>query len=220
MVNPRHIFDDELKNLRADLLRMGTLAREAVDKSIKALINRDMNLADEVIIGDDVIDKMDLDIEMKCMELIARQQPMARDLRTIGTILKTITDLERIADHAVDIAKIAKILADQPPLKPYIDIPRMCELSLSMLDDALKSFVNEDVDLAKKMCERDDLVDALYNQVFRELLTYMMEDPKAVVRALYLIFVARFLERVADHATNVGERVVYMVTGVLKELNV
>jgi phosphate transport system protein len=199
---------------------MGTLAREAVDKSIKALINRDTNLADEVIIGDDVIDKMDLDIEMKCMELIARQQPMARDLRTIGTILKTITDLERIADHAVDIAKIAKILADQPPLKPYIDIPRMCDLSLSMLDDALKSFVNEDVDLAKKMCERDDLVDALYNQVFRELLTYMMEDPKAVVRALYLIFVARFLERVADHATNVGERVVYMVTGVLKELNV
>jgi phosphate transport system protein len=199
---------------------MGTLAREAVDKSIKALINRDTNLADEVIMGDDVIDKMDLDIEMKCMELIARQQPMARDLRTIGTILKTITDLERIADHAVDIAKIAKILADQPPLKPYIDIPRMCDLSLSMLDDALKSFVNEDVDLAKKMCERDDLVDALYNQVFRELLTYMMEDPKAVVRALYLIFVARFLERVADHATNVGERVVYMVTGVLKELNV
>lgn len=220
MVNPRHIFDEEIRRLRTDLLRMGTLAREAVDKSIKALVNRDSSLAEEVIVGDDIIDKMDLDIEMKCMELIARQQPMARDLRVIGTILKTITDLERIADHAVDIAKIVKILADQPPLKPFIDIPKMCEISLSMLDDALKAFVNEDTELARKMCERDDLVDALYDQVFRELLTYMMEDPKAVVRALYLIFIARFLERVADHATNVGERVVYMITGVLKELNV
>jgi len=220
MISPRYGFDEELKKLRIDLLRMGTLAREAISNSVKALIDRDAKLADDIIAGDDVVDKMDLDIEMKCMELIARQQPMARDLRVIGTILKTITDLERIADHAVDIAKIAKILVDQPPLKPFIDIPRMCEISLSMLDDALKSFVDEDIELAKKMCERDDLVDALYNQVFRELLTYMMEDPKTVTRAIYLILVGRYLERVADHATNVGERVVYMVTGVLKELNV
>lgn len=215
----RESFHGELHQLQQDLLRMGTLVEETIYKAVNSLKDRDVALAREVVAGDDLIDRMETDIEQRCLQLIALQQPLAGDLRAIGTALKIITDLERMADHAVDIAKVTLRLEGQPLIKPLVDIPRMAEIARSMLRDSLKAYVNRDVDLAMEMIKRDHEVDHLYNQIFRELLTFMIEDPKTITQATYLIFVAQFLERIGDHATNLGEWILYMVTGERRDLN-
>ncbi|KKM10584.1 PhoU family transcriptional regulator [Clostridiales bacterium PH28_bin88] len=215
----RTTFDQALKSLQQDILRMGSLVEEAIARAVESLAKQDEAMAQKVIDGDAIIDELELEIDDTCMKLIATQQPMAKDLRRIATGFKIITDLERIADHAVDIAKIAKRIANQPLIKPLIDIPRMAQLAQKMVKEALDAYVREDVDLAHRMAKDDDQVDSLHNQVFRELLVYMMEDPRTITQATYLLFVSRYLERIADHATNIGEGVIYLVTGERKELN-
>ena len=215
----RRSFQDELKQLTDDLLLMGNLVEQSIEKSVQALKEQDLELAQQVVTEDDRIDAMELEIEAKCLTLIARQQPMARDLRKIATGLKIITDLERIADHATDIAKLCLRIGNEPLIKPLIDIPLMADKSRAMVKKALDSFVQEDVQLAYQVCKDDDEIDNYYNQIFRELLTYMMEDPRNIKQATYLLFVSSYLERIGDHATNLGEWLIYMVTGERKELN-
>lgn len=209
----RHNYDQELELLRQDILRMGEAVAKAVADSVHSLSQQDTELARKVIDGDDFIDKMEIDIEDKCMVLIARQQPLARDLRIIGTGLKIITDLERMGDHAYDIAQVTMRIANQPLIKPLVDIPRMAEMAQIMVNDALRAYVTMDTELAEQVCHADDEVDNIYQQVFRELLTYMMEDPRTISQATQLIFVGRYLERVADHATNIAEWTIYLATG-------
>lgn len=209
----RQSFDQELEALRQDLLKMGNLVNEAIRDAVQSLAKQDTELAKKVIVGDDVIDKMEEDIEDKCMVLIARQQPLAKDLRVIGTGLKITTDLERMGDHAYDIASVTLRLANQPLIKPLMDIPRMAAMSQKMLDQSLEAYFKLDIALAEQVCKADDDVDNLYQQVFRELLVIMMEDPQTINQAAQLIFVARYLERVADHCTNIAEWTIYLVTG-------
>ena len=215
MNTTRHNYDYELQGVRNDILQMGQLVITAIERSIQALVDLDMELACQVIQGDDAIDELELLLEERCVVLIARQQPLAKDLRILSTGLKISTDLERIGDHAFDIAKIAKRLGEggNGHIKPLLDIPRMAGLATQMLRDALTAYVNIDVELADKVCQADDEVDALYNQLFRELLTYMLADPAVINDATQLIFVARYLERVADHTTNIAEWVIYLQTG-------
>lgn len=215
----REAFHDQLEELQKELLHMGTVVEEAIERSVRSLAEQDTALAQAVIDGDDQADELELDIEHRCLALFALQQPMAADLRSIGTALKIVTDLERMADHATDIAKVTLRLAGQPLIKPLIDIPRMADIARVMVREALSAYVNRDTDLAYSMIARDDEVDHLYSQLFRELFTYMLEDPRTVQQATYLIFVGSYLERIADHATNLGEWVIYMVTGERKELN-
>lgn len=209
----RQTYDQELETLRKELLAMGELVAAAIDDAVTSLANQDLELARKVIAGDDVIDNLEISIEDKCMVLIARQQPMARDLRIISTGLKITTDLERMGDHAYDIANVTLRIAGQPLIKPLVDIPRMAEMAQKMLYDSLEAYTRMDIALAEQVCLADDAVDDLYQQVFRELLTYMMEDPKTIGQATQLIFVGRYLERIADHATNIAEWVIYLVTG-------
>lgn len=209
----RHSYDQELEHLRQDLLDMGKAVDRAIEEAVISLARQDLELARRVMDFDDQIDQMEVDIEDKCMVLIARQQPIARDLRIVGTGLKITTDLERMGDHAYDIAKITLSLANQPLIKPLVDIPRMAQMSQRMLKDALEAYTTLDIPLAEQVCLNDDEVDHIYHQVFRELLTYMMEDPKTITQATQLIFVARYLERIADHATNIAEWTIYLVTG-------
>lgn len=213
MTSIRRSYSQELEMLREELSHMGTIVAEAVAKAAEALAKQDASMAKVVLDGDDVIDNMQVEIEDKCMVLIARQQPLARDLRIIGTGLKITTDLERVGDHAFDIAKIACQIADKPLIKPLIDIPRMAQMAQKMLKDALEAYVKLDITLAEQVCEADDEVDRLNQQIFRELLTYMMEDPRSITQATQLILVAMSLERVADHATNIAEWVIYLATG-------
>lgn len=213
MTSTRQGFNQELEVLRQEILEMGTRVEEAIGQAVLSLTNQDLELAKEVMAGDDVIDAMESDIEDKCMVLIARQQPLARDLRIIGTGLKITTDLERVGDHAFDIGKITLSIGKQPLIKPLVDIPRMSAMAQKMLKDSLLAYINLDMALAEKVCADDDAVDDLYHQTFRELLTYMMEDPTTIKQATQLLFVARYLERVADHATNIAEWVIYLVTG-------
>lgn len=213
MSSTRQSYNHELELLQQELCNMGVIVTDAIEKAIQSLAKQDTDLARKVMDGDDVIDNMHVEIEDKCMLLIARQQPLARDLRVIGTGLKITTDLERVGDHAFDIAQIALRISDQPLIKPLVDIPRMAEMAQKMLKDALEAYVNLDIALAEQVCEDDDEVDNLNQQIFRELLTYMMEDPQNISQATQIIFVARYLERVADHATNIAEWVIYLVTG-------
>jgi phosphate transport system protein len=177
-------------------------------------------MAEAVIEADNPIDAQHLNLEERCVQLIATQQPMAKDLRTIAAVWAMSIDLERMGDHAEDIARTTLRIAEQPLLKPLLDIPRMAETVLEMLRDGLDAFVLRDAVLAQSMAEKDDTVDHLYVQVFRELLTYMIEDPRTIRRATHLLMVAQALERIGDHATNIAERVIYMITGTLRELNV
>jgi len=189
------------------------MVRDAIQNAVQSLARQDVELARQVMTGDDIIDQLEIDIEDKCMVLIARQQPMARDLRIIGTGLKITTDLERMGDHAYDIANVTLRLANQPLIKPLVDIPRMANMAQKMLSDSLEAYVTLDITLAEQICQADDEVDNLYQQVFRELLTFMMEDPRTITQATQLIFVARYLERIADHTTNIAEWTIYLVTG-------
>lgn len=209
----RQNYDQELEQLRQSLLNMGMAVARAIDDAVTSLARQDVELARQVMEYDDQIDQMEIDIEDKCMVLIARQQPIARDLRIIGTGLKITTDLERMGDHAYDIAEITLEMANRPLIKPLVDIPRMAQMAQKMLKDALNAYIMLDISLAEQVCLNDDEVDNIYYQVFRELLTYMMEDPKTITQATRLIFVARYLERVADHATNIAEWTIYLVTG-------
>ncbi|HHY96069.1 MAG TPA: phosphate signaling complex protein PhoU [Firmicutes bacterium] len=216
----RKSFEEGLANLREDLLRLGHLTTEAVALSVDALKRQDVELAEKVIAGDDPIDRLHLEIQNRCMELIATQQPMAGDLRVIGAAMVIGIDLERVADHAEGVASAAIRLSRQPMLKPLIDVPRMAEVVQVMLKEALDAFVERDVQKARQVAQQDDEVDGLRSQVFRELLTYMMEDARNISRAMELILVTQHLERMGDHATNIAERIIYMVTGDLRDLNV
>jgi phosphate transport system protein len=205
----RH-FHDQLAALNRRLLAMSEKAEALVELSVDALLSKDQDKADAVIAGDKEVDAMELEIEAAALELLALQQPMARDLRFIVSAIKVTSDLERVGDHAVNIADSGLKLASEPPLKPLVDIPRMADLAIGMLRDALDAFVRGDAVRARELCQRDDLVDDLDDQLFRELLTYMMENPANVTRSMELILVARNLERVADLATNVAEEVVFI----------
>ncbi len=216
----REAFERELRKLREDVIAMGTRAGEAVHIAVEALKSRDTALAARIIADDDKIDALHLELEERCMRLLATQQPMATDLRTIAAVFAIVLDLERMADHAEGISRATRRLGDDPLVKPLVDIPKMEELVQEMLRDALQAFATRDVDLAVRMAKKDDLVDALRSTVFRELLAIMIREPEKVERALELLLVAQHLERAADHITNIGERVVYMVTGRLRELNI
>jgi len=205
----RH-FEQELKALKENLLRMGGRAEGIVRKSIDSLRRRDPALARQVFDDDRAIDRLEIDIEESCLRLLALQQPLASDLRFITAALKISNDLERVGDHAVNIAGGTVRLAGQPLLKPLVDIPRMADLAVGMLNEALDAFVRRDAESARRLVRRDDEVDDLNRQVFRELLSYMIEDPSTITRAMELILVARNLERVADLATNVAEEVVFI----------
>jgi phosphate transport system protein len=205
----RH-FERELELLKEQLLLMGGRAENIVRKSIEALRRRDAAMAEAVLADDKAIDRLEIDIEERCVRLLALQQPLATDLRFITAALKISNDLERVGDHAVNIAGGVLRLTGQPLLKPLVDIPRMAELSSAMLHEALDDFVRRDAEGARKLVRRDDEVDQLNDQVFRELLSYMIEDPSTITRAMELVLVARNLERVADLATNVAEEVVFI----------
>lgn len=209
----REIFETQLNELQNSLLQMGKMIENILDLSLNSLIEQDIVLADKVIEFDDEIDKMEVDIEMKCLELIALQQPKAKDLRKISTILKIITDLERIADHGVNIAEITKKIGKEQFIKPLIDIPKMAELVKMMVSRSLYSFVTEDVELAKEVAKMDDLVDRIYEDIYIELLEMLSVDKNIMKQAVNLLFIGRYLERVADHTTNICERIIYMISG-------
>jgi phosphate transport system protein len=206
----RH-FHEELEALKQTLLAMGGLVEEQIRRVMSALLERDSVLAQEVIDRDRQVNAYDVEVDEKCVELLALYQPTAGDLRFITTAMKIVTDLERIGDQAVNIAQRALELNQEPQLKPYIDLPRMAERAQRMVKESLDALVARDTELARRVCGADAEVDALKEQIFRELLTFMMEDARTIPRAIRLILISRFLERVADHATNIAEMVIYMV---------
>jgi len=205
--------EQDLDALKERVLKMGGFVEESIRKSITALVDRDRNLAIEVIDGDAIVNNFDVEIEEECIRFLAIWQPTGSNLRFITTAIKIITDLERMGDLAVDICERTIELNDEPPLKPYIDIPRMAEAAQKMLKDSLDAFVAKDADLALSVCAADDFVDNLNHQIFNELLIYMLQDPKNISRAVRLTYITKYLERIADHATNIAEMVVYMVQG-------
>lgn len=206
-------FQKELQKLKEDLLKMAALVEEAISTAVRSLVKRDSDLAKKTFEGEDQINEMEIDIEDRCLKLLALRHPMASDLRFITSSMKIITDLERMGDQAVNIAERAVSLNQEPQLKPYIDIPKIAEIAQSMVKDVLDAFVNSDSQFARSVCERDDAVDGLNDQVFRELLTFMMSDPQTITRAVHLMIVCRCLERIADHATNIAEDVIFLVDG-------
>ena len=216
---PRAEFSRDLRELQDELLVLANMVEKAIARSMDALKNRDLALSEEVVRDDDVIDRKRVELEERCIDLIATQQPLAGDLRVLITVLHMSVELERMGDYAEGIAKISLMMGNEPPLKPLIDIPRMADKSTDMLRRSLDAFVNRDVDLAHAVCEDDDEVDALYEQVYRELLTYMMASPAAIQRATFLLWVAHDLERIADRTTNIAEQVIYMVTGDFTQAN-
>ena len=207
----RHHFEDELQALKNRLLGMGALVEERVHQAVQSLMERRQDLAEEVVAGDREVNELQIEIDDRALKLLALQQPMATDLRLITSAMKINADLERIGDQAVNIAENALKIIGHPPLKPLIDIPRMADLAEAMTRDSLDSFVKKDAALARSVLVRDDDVDQLKDHVFRILLTYMMADPGTIERALGLILVSRNLERVADHATNIAEDVIFLV---------
>jgi len=216
----RTAFDRQLQEIQEDMLVMAAMVETAIERGVEALRTRNVDLAHQIIADDANINRRRYQAEEKCLELIAMQQPLAVDLRTVVSVLHITVDLERMGDHAEGIAKIALMLSDEPQLKPYIDIPRMGQIATQMLMGSLEAFKHRDPERARAICEQDDEVDALYEQVYRELLTYMIDDPKAIQRATYLLWAAHNLERIADRVTNICERVVYLVEGKIEELNV
>jgi phosphate transport system protein len=216
----RVLYERELAEIEEDMLVLAGMVGRAIDRSIDSLKNRDVSLAHQVILDDVEVNRKRYETEEKCLTLLATQQPLASDLRTIVAVLHVIVDLERMGDHAEGIAKVAIMLADEPPLKPYIDIPRMAAVATDMLEQSLIAFRSRDIILARQISNRDDEVDALYDQVYKELIIYMINDPKTIERATHVTWIAHNLERIADRVTNICERVVYMVSGHIEELNV
>ena len=206
-------FDLELTALRKSILAMGGKVELMIAGSVKSLADRDSALADRVIAMDREVNGLEVAIDEKCLQLLALRQPAARDLRFITLALKIVTDLERIGDQCTSVAKRVKEINEEPPLKPYIDIPRMAHWTEIMVKESLDAFVHGDVDLAVKVCKDDQIVDDLNVQVQRELLTFMIEDPGTITRAIKLNYISKYLERIADHATNIAEMVIFMVKG-------
>lgn len=209
----RHSFDQGLEDLHLDLIKMGSLVEESIDNTILALKKQDVELARRIFTNDDVIDDYEKIIERKCMNLIARQQPLAKDLRAISTALKIITDMERIADASADIAEITIRMSGKKYIKPLIDIPRMAEMAKNMVNKAIDAYVRQDVELAEHVCASDDEVDNLFNKIILELINLMRNDSETIEQGIDFMFIAKYLERMADHATNIGEWVVFNVTG-------
>ncbi len=213
-------FERQLAEVQEDMLVMAGMVETSITQSIEALRLRDVALARRTIENDAEIDRRRYEVEEKCIELISLQAPLASDLRTIISVLHISVDLERMGDHAEGIAKIALMLADEPPLKPYIDIPRMAEVAIDMLHGSVEAYKMRDTKRAREIIDMDDVVDALYEQVYHELLLFMINDPTLTQRATYMIWVAHNLERIADRTTNICERVVYLVEGRIQDLNV
>lgn len=216
ITQPQHTnrqYEEELRGLRAGLLKMGGLAERQIAEAIDSLVNRNTEQARTTIARDVEVNRMDTEMDERCIRLLALHQPAASDLRFITTGLKITTDLERIGDNAVNICERAIELNEEPQLKPYIDVPRMAEIAQSMVKDSLDAFMRDDTVLAEEVIDRDDEVDQLNYQIYRELLSYMAEDPQTIPRATRILFVSKYLERIADHATNIAEMVVFMVKG-------
>jgi len=206
-------YERDLKDVKESLVYLGALVEKAIDKAVKALLDRNSDLARDTIAGDRVIDRLDEEIEEKCITLLALRQPIARDLRFITTAIKINGHLERIGDMAVTIAKRAIALNEEPQLKPYIDLPRMAEIAEGMIRNSLDALIQEDVTLANRVRREDDIIDKLNEQIFRELLTFIMEDPKTTHRALLIMQISKNLERISDHAKSIADMVVFLVTG-------
>ena len=215
----RTVFHKRLRQIQDEILVMGSMVGKAILRSVEALKGRDINLAQHIIDDDQGINKKRFEIEERCIELIATQQPMATDLRTIAAILNIITEIERMGDYAVGIARIVILIGGEPPLKALVDIPLMAEKTTDMLNRSLDAFINRNAEAAKKIAKEDDMIDNLYDQVFRELLIIMAEDPKTITSATRLIWTAHNLERAADRVTNICERVVFIVTGKMEEIS-
>ncbi|MCL5025919.1 MAG: phosphate signaling complex protein PhoU [Chloroflexi bacterium] len=216
----RSTYENELQQIQDQMLVMASMVDRQIDRSIQALKNRDLDESRRIVADDLQINKIRFDIEELCIQIIATQQPMASDLRAIVAVLNIITDLERMGDHAEGIAKISLMIGDEPLLKPLIDVPRMADKARDMLRRTMDAFVERDAEAAKRIAEEDDQVDALYDQVYRELLTFMLSEPSNITRATYLLWVAHNLERIADRVTNICERIVFLVTGRMQEMNV
>ncbi|MCX7950321.1 MAG: phosphate signaling complex protein PhoU [Clostridiales bacterium] len=215
----REHLDQKISTLNHDLIKMGAQVEAIIDLAVNALKNQDLEAAKKVYKDDDAIDELEIIIEKECLNLIALQQPLAKDLRRIAAALKIITDLERIGDHAVNIAKITLEIGNTPLMKPLIDIPKMAEIAQQMIKLSLDAFVNQDVELAKKAAAMDEQVDELYDLVIKEVLALITKNNEFLDQGVKLLFVGRYLERVADHTTNICERVIYMVTGEKVEIN-
>jgi phosphate transport system protein len=216
MAEKRHTsthYERELRDIKEGLIYLGALVEKAIELATEALVDRNAELAHKVICDDSTIDQLDVEIEEKCIRILALRQPTARDLRFITTAIKINGHLERIGDMAANIAEKSIILGEEPPMKPYIDIPRMAEIAKGMIRESLDALVNEDTDLARKVRMEDETIDNLNEQVFRELLTFMMEDPKKILRALIIMQISKNLERISDHAVGIADMVMFMVTG-------
>ena len=216
----RSVFEKQLAEVQEDMLVMAGMVQEAISQGVEALKTRNVEQARRVIANDVEINNKRYEAEDKCIELISLQAPLASDLRTIIAVLHITVDLERMGDHAEGIARIVLMLADEAPLKPYIDIPRMAQIAIEMMEGALEAYKQRDTALARRIIDRDDEVDELYDQLYRELLMFMIEERGTIQRATYLIWVAHNLERIADRVTNICERVVYLVEGKIQDLNV
>lgn len=214
----RETYHKLLHERKEEVLAMGSMVEKALGRSVEALKKRDLSLGHQIIADDARIDEKRFEIEKKTIELIATQQPSATELNAEVAILNIINELERIGDYAAGIAKIVIMIGDEPPLKPLIDIPRMSDITVEMIHNSLKSFIENDSKAAIQVIGMDEVVDSMYDQIFRELLTFMMTDPKTINRATRLIWVAHNIERAADRATNICERVVYTVTGKMEEI--
>jgi phosphate transport system protein len=219
MIQTRGMLDRELTQIQDDVLRLGSMVEDAIQLSIEALKKRDVDLARQIIADDEKINALRYAVEEHCLTVIATQQPVAGDLRTIIAAMHIAIEMERMADHAEGIAQLVTRLADEPLLKPLIDVPRMADIACEMLRTSLDAFIARDPQAATAAAARDDMIDQLYDQVFRELLTYMLQDPRNISRATFLLWVAHNLERIGDRGTNISERVVFMTTGKLQELN-
>jgi phosphate transport system protein len=218
-INPRETLDRALQEVLDEVLVLGSMVEESIRGAVTSLKQRDIEAARKIYAGDEFINKKHFEIEDRCITLIATQQPMAKDLRLLAAVLEITTELERIGDYAKGIARINVLMGDAPLVKPLIDIPRMTDLGLDMLHRALGAFVAGDIEAARAIPKEDDEIDNLYNQVYRELVTYMMDDTSTIDRANYLLWAAHNLERMADRVTNICERTVYMVTGEMREFD-
>ena len=218
-ISTRPTLDRDLRRLQDDLLRMGSLVDAAIDRALKSLAAKDMHLARQIVSDDGQVNDIRFHLEDHCLTTIATQQPMASDLRMIVATIILASELERMGDYAAGIARTVLRMGDEPLLKPLVDLPRMGEICRQMLRESLDAYVARDSALAREVAARDDLLDDLYNQIFREVLAYILEDPHATTRALFLLFSAHNLERIGDRVVNVAERVIFMNSGVLSELN-
>lgn len=215
----RERFTQKILDVKQKVLKMGALVENIIDSSVTAMKTQDLDLARNVLKKDDEIDQLELEIEKDCMMLLALQQPLAKDLRTIASVLKIITDLERMGDNAVNIAEVILEIGEEPILNSLKDIPRMADIAQKMLTMSLDAFVNEDIALAEKAAERDEDVDRLYETVINDFLNIIAEKRELTKQGTKLLFLGRYLERIADHSTNICERTIYMITGELKEIN-